>query len=508
MSLKTWYRKKSILFQTLFGLIPTSIAIFAIAIGILVGLNITTQNRLIDGANEILENDVIDQTKSILGEKTTTLLSLINQNDQGFLQLVGNTIEYTYNPSNYSLPPVKSFPDNDLSDLDSPLKIISRSGGHPVSLSASGVFIPGQLADGINIPALMLIHEDIINRTSHIDFYCKCLFKNYTDVAAVYYGDDDSGMFRRYPGASSKLFDPTRSYDPRLRQWYIKAKSASNDITISDPYLDAFGLGWMITISFRIKDMDGNVIGVVGLDMLIDTISDNILSFQFEGSHSHLIQKNGIVLSSPEWTPVITSGTLFMVTDITTPVLEDTWTTIKSIGQGHFKTDTFIVIYKDVVIGDQTYYYVTAVPKDNALSVVKQHEDGLKKKINEANTTVVGILLATLVIVIIIVVLSTYQMTSTIRSAKQLMKRAGTTVASGCKLQNLSNEIGDVLRNTTQRNETNNFGRSVGLSLQGQIMTQEDNTFQTGSDGRPMVPTAPPAGNSPFGVGKYDNTAF
>ncbi|XP_067936801.1 voltage-dependent calcium channel subunit alpha-2/delta-1-like [Watersipora subatra] len=53
-----------------------------------------------------------------------------------------------------------------------------------------------------------------------------------------------SGVFRTYPGHRS-----TRSYDPTARPWYKRAAKDPSKTSISTPYMDAAGVGKIITIS-------------------------------------------------------------------------------------------------------------------------------------------------------------------------------------------------------------------------------------------------------------------
>jgi len=53
-----------------------------------------------------------------------------------------------------------------------------------------------------------------------------------------------SGTFRKFPGS----LDP-KDYDARLRPWYRRAKAFPSQLALSTPYVDASGLGVVITLS-------------------------------------------------------------------------------------------------------------------------------------------------------------------------------------------------------------------------------------------------------------------
>ncbi|KAK2155924.1 hypothetical protein LSH36_227g06072 [Paralvinella palmiformis] len=68
-------------------------------------------------------------------------------------------------------------------------------------------------------------------------------FEGIEDVKWTYVGMR-SGVFRTYPGHRS-----TRSYDPSRRPWFMRASSAPSKTSISTAYMDAAGVGKIITIS-------------------------------------------------------------------------------------------------------------------------------------------------------------------------------------------------------------------------------------------------------------------
>lgn len=422
---KKWFNRRSMGTQIMIGLSVPCLIIFIIALSIYLGTAVVNRDMLISDSEEILTQDVIAKTSAISNEKTNTLVNLINQNKDGYLRIVGSLIRYSTKPGGISSPPVDSYPDNDLGDLKPPLSIIPRSGGSFISLDASSVYFVEQFPNGSNIPSLFTTHEDIINKTSHIDLYCKQYFQNFTDVVAIYFGHEDTGFFRKYPGHSTKLTDPTRAYDPRARPWYTTALTAVTDISITDPYLDAFGLGWMITMSFKITDMSGSLLGVVGIDMLIDTIRTNIVDFQLDNSVSYLIQSNDVVLSAPEWTPSPTIGDLFMVDDITSSPIPNVWTHIKNAGNGSTESGDYIIIFKEVVIGDQTYYYVTSIPKQSALQVVYDHQDSLKQDTQNLMVTDTMIILITFVLSALIAFIFAWYNTRYVRRVAKMAEATG-----------------------------------------------------------------------------------
>jgi hypothetical protein len=49
----------------------------------------------------------------------------------------------------------------------------------------------------------------------------------------------------------------------------------------TDPYVDAFGKGWMITMAVGLYDDNNVFYGVVAADITLETIQSNILQIAF-----------------------------------------------------------------------------------------------------------------------------------------------------------------------------------------------------------------------------------
>ena len=58
-----------------------------------------------------------------------------------------------------------------------------------------------------------------------------------------------SGVLRTFPGTLlDKMFDPTK------REWYTRAQEYPGSVTLSAPYLDVGGAGYIVTISHTIYE--------------------------------------------------------------------------------------------------------------------------------------------------------------------------------------------------------------------------------------------------------------
>ncbi|MCX7884637.1 MAG: methyl-accepting chemotaxis protein [Caloramator sp.] len=116
--------------------------------------------------------------------------------------------------------------------------------------------------------------------------------KNYKDITAIYMGVNNGKMII---APNQKL---PEGYDPRKRPWYINA-SSNSDFILTDPYEDAIKKGnFMVTYAKAIKDSSNNLIGVVGLDIKLDTISELAQSIKIGNSGFITItDKDGTIIA-------------------------------------------------------------------------------------------------------------------------------------------------------------------------------------------------------------------
>jgi two-component system sensor histidine kinase/response regulator len=89
------------------------------------------------------------------------------------------------------------------------------------------------------------------------------------------------------------------TFDPRERSWY-KAASATRDTVWVDTYIDANTGKLVTTCAAPIFSADGQVIGVVGFDLLLETIQEDILKLDMgDQGYAFLLNSAGDVLVGP-----------------------------------------------------------------------------------------------------------------------------------------------------------------------------------------------------------------
>ncbi|MBP1929757.1 sigma-B regulation protein RsbU (phosphoserine phosphatase) [Methanolinea mesophila] len=113
-------------------------------------------------------------------------------------------------------------------------------------------------------------------------------------LAGVYVGTE-SGMSMIYPWVTGL----NASFDPRMRGWFTQAKE-SGSVTWSEPYVDLLGHGLMVTCSKPVNDPESGWFWVIGADVTIETINQNIIGTQVGNrGYAMLIDQHGNVITRP-----------------------------------------------------------------------------------------------------------------------------------------------------------------------------------------------------------------
>ncbi len=118
---------------------------------------------------------------------------------------------------------------------------------------------------------------------------------SYTSNFLFTYLGQATGAFTQRPNAQMPA-----GYDPRQRPWYGAAVSAGQTV-LTAPYQGAVG-GLMVTIATPVKRKgNGELMGVVGGDLTLDTLVQIINSVDFGGiGHAFLVDSEGQVIVSPD----------------------------------------------------------------------------------------------------------------------------------------------------------------------------------------------------------------
>ncbi len=112
------------------------------------------------------------------------------------------------------------------------------------------------------------------------------VFECYKDsISYIYFGGEDG---RKY---IVPYTDVIKYYDPRERPWYISAKKSLSKFVVTPPYLDVITKKPGISISKAVLSDDGNMIGVIGIDLIPTYIASNIL-----GKNTYMVDEEGTII--------------------------------------------------------------------------------------------------------------------------------------------------------------------------------------------------------------------
>ena len=114
-------------------------------------------------------------------------------------------------------------------------------------------------------------------------------------LSDMYIGVEADGKFIDGSG-----FTPPPGFDPRKRPWY-QAAVKNNALTFSEPYIDVQTKQYVVSPALPVKDASGKLRGVIGADVLLTTLSEQIKKMNLNGKgYGFVIDQNGTFLAHPE----------------------------------------------------------------------------------------------------------------------------------------------------------------------------------------------------------------
>lgn len=176
---------------------------------------------------------------------------------------------------------------------------------------------------------------------------------------ATYVGDS-KGAFTIRP--DTKMPD---GFDPRVRPWYKGAQS-SNGSTLTEPYIDAATGQLIISVATPSTTKTGQIIGVVGGDLSLQTLVDNISALNFgDMGYAFLVSADGKVLVHPDKNLVM--KTLADVYPKNTPKISGDFSHVEANGKDNIVTFTPIKGLPSV-----NWYLGVSVDKDKAFAMLSK----------------------------------------------------------------------------------------------------------------------------------------
>lgn len=100
-----------------------------------------------------------------------------------------------------------------------------------------------------------------------------------------------------------KVIEDLEGFDVTTRPWYVSAKEAGNTVW-TEPYVDANTKKLVVTCATPVYRSDKSLAGIVGFDVLLDTIQKDILTLDIGyQSYAFLVNRKGNVLVRPGMQP-------------------------------------------------------------------------------------------------------------------------------------------------------------------------------------------------------------
>ncbi|WP_346354443.1 methyl-accepting chemotaxis protein [Azotosporobacter soli] len=123
-------------------------------------------------------------------------------------------------------------------------------------------------------------------------------------LSDMYVGMESDGKFIDGSG-----FTPPPGFDPRKRAWYLAAVKA-NGLTFSEPYIDVQTKQYVVSPALPVKDATGKLRGVIGADVLLTTLSEQVKKMNLNGKgYGFIIDQSGTFLAHPDEKMVTTKIT-------------------------------------------------------------------------------------------------------------------------------------------------------------------------------------------------------
>ncbi len=146
----------------------------------------------------------------------------------------------------------------------------------------------------------ILIQSDLIklsankNDLEDIYNYFKKISDQYPEIVNLYIFTEDH-RYVCYPDEHGST-----NYDVTKESWYKEALSSENPVWVK-PYIDAITGKWVVTVSNKIMDPSDNLIGILSIDISLDSIMEFVKKAQFNETGYYLIcDETGKIVAHPK----------------------------------------------------------------------------------------------------------------------------------------------------------------------------------------------------------------
>lgn len=116
--------------------------------------------------------------------------------------------------------------------------------------------------------------------------------KSHQDMLHVYLGTADKMMYLE------PKVDLPATFDPTSTSWYKDAVSNDGKVISTNPYVDTDTKKYVVTFAKTVKDNQGNLVGVIGIDVDLELISNMVQNIKLgENGYSAVLDSTGIIIA-------------------------------------------------------------------------------------------------------------------------------------------------------------------------------------------------------------------
>ncbi|MDF0532858.1 methyl-accepting chemotaxis protein [Shewanella sp. A32] len=205
------------------------------------------------------------------------------------------------------------------------------------------------------------------------------------DYSLSMYGNERGEMYRHDPA----LY--VAGFDPRVRDWYKKAKT-SGQLIIEPPHLSSSLQKIVVTFCAAVMDNTGKTKGVVGSNVTLTKITDKLVKLKVPGNgFAALIEQDGNLISYPD-----KSFENKPLTDVD-PRFNQQW--LKQLNSHNS-------LYEDSFLGKQKFFYLADIPGSDWSLLFVMNKDVIMAEANQLTftmmlTAIIAIFLFAVVLIFI-----------------------------------------------------------------------------------------------------------
>ncbi len=119
---------------------------------------------------------------------------------------------------------------------------------------------------------------------------------NYSEMTVAYLANPYN---KEYPVIMNNGWVGGPDFKVEERQWYIDTERSGTGSSISRPYFDAQTGLYCITISQTVYSVDGQFLGIFGIDCLLDRLIDVLDDSYTTDSYAFLVDQDGTIINHP-----------------------------------------------------------------------------------------------------------------------------------------------------------------------------------------------------------------